>query len=308
MHFVFVGAGGVGGYYGALLARQGHTVGFVARGAHLQAMRSQGLQIFSPHGDFSLPQVMVSESAQPFGQADVLFSCVKAYDMESALQAMTPAVGPNTLLISLQNGVEAAEALSARFGVGRVAGGVTWVSSFVEAPGVIRQVSQFRRIVLGELDGSHSPRLEALRSVLAETGLQVEISAQIEKILWTKLVFISAASSFGALTGLPIGQYRAVPPTRALIRQLMAEVQSVARALGIALDEDVVEQALGFLDSAAPAMRASFQVDVAAGKRFELEALLGVIGRKARLAGVPTPLADSLYALLLPVYQANLSR
>lgn len=308
MNFVIAGAGGVGGYYGALLARQGHQVGFVARGAHLQAMRANGLQVFSPHGDFSLPQVQASQNAADFGPAQVILSCVKAYDTESALQAMAPAVGPETLLVSLQNGVEAAEALSARFGAQRVLGGVTWVSSFVEAPGVIRQVSQFRRIVLGELDGRLTPRLEGLRSALAETGLQAEATAQIEKILWTKLIFISAVSSLGALTRLPVGKYRDFPFTRALIVQLMWEVESVALALGIDLDDDVVMQALGFLDAAAPDMRSSFQVDAAAGKRFELDALLGVVIRKARQVGVSASLAEYLHALLVPVYEDNASR
>lgn len=303
MKIVVFGAGGIGGYYGALLAQQGHQVIFVARGAHLQAMRQRGLQIKSVHGDLTIFPVQATDAPAEIGAAELILFCAKAYDTESGARALAPIISPQTTVISLQNGVDAAERLGAILGAQALLGGATWISAAIESPGVIRQVSAFRRIALGEFSGQVTPRLQAIFAALQPTGISVEITPDIRKILWTKFIFITAASSFGALTGLPVGAYRAVAPTRALIVQLMREAAAVGRAQGVALETDVVEKALGFLDAAEPTIRASMQLDVAAGKQFELEAMLGVIGRKGRAAGVDTPLADALYALLLPVLQ-----
>jgi len=304
MKIVIFGTGGVGGYYGALLARQGHSVTFVARGAHLQAIRQRGLQIKSVHGDFLIFPAQATDSPAEIGAAEVILFCAKAYDTESGARALAPIISPQTTVISLQNGVDAAERLGAILGAEHLLGGVTWISSAIESPGVIRQVSAFRRIALGEFSGQVTPRLQAIFSALRETGVSVEIAPDIQKMVWTKFTFIAAAASFGALTGLPLGGYRQVPQTRALIVQLMREVEAVGRNLGVALEADVVEKALGFLDAAEPGIKASLQVDVEAGKPFELEALVGVIGRKGREAGLPTPLADALYGLLLPLLPA----
>ncbi|GAB4501161.1 MAG: 2-dehydropantoate 2-reductase [Anaerolineales bacterium] len=301
MKIVIFGAGGVGGYYGALLAKQGHAVTFVARGAHLQAMRQRGLQIKSAHGDFTIFPVRATDNPAELDPPELILFCAKAYDTESGARALTPIVAAQTSIVSLQNGVDAAERLGAALGAEKIIGGVTWISAAIESPGVIRQVSAFRRIALGEFSGQTTPRLQAIFAALQETGLSVELTPDIQKMLWTKFIFIAAASSFGALTRLPIGAYRSLPETRALIVQLMREVEALGRAQGVALDSDVVEKALGFLDGAEATIKASMQLDVEAGKQFELEAMLGVIVRKGRAAGLPTPLAETLYALLLPV-------
>lgn len=301
MKIMVMGSGGVGGYYGALLARQGNDVTFIARGAHLEAMRTNGLQVKSIFGDFNIQPARAAAAPEEAGTADLILFCTKTYSTEEAARALLPVIGPQTTVLSLQNGVDACERIGKIVGVEHVVGGATWLSSAVEAPGVIKQVSQFRRVVIGELDGRRSERIEWIYQVLKETGIVVEISDDIQKVLWAKFVFIAAASSLGALTRLPIGEYRAVPETRQMIVSLMREVEALARAQGIAVDEDVVQKSLEFMDAAAPHIKASMQLDVENGRRTELDSMVGVIGRKGREHGVPTPTADFVYASLLPV-------
>jgi 2-dehydropantoate 2-reductase len=301
MRIALMGSGGVGGYYGGLLARAGHDVAFVARGPHLAALRQNGLRVKSLHGDFVLPSVTATDAPAEIGAVDYVLLCVKTPDTERAVEAAAPTLGPATTVVSLQNGIDAAERIGAVVGIDRVLGGVTWISSAVEAPGVIRQVSQFRRVVLGELNGRVTPRARALVEAFGATGVAAELSQDIRRVLWTKFVFIAAISGVGALTRLPIGDYRAVPETRALLLRLMREVEALGRARGVALDADVVEKALALVDGAAPTIRTSMQRDVEAGRRSELESMVGVVCRKGSESGVPTPAADLVYAALLPV-------
>jgi 2-dehydropantoate 2-reductase len=214
---------------------------------------------------------------------------------------MLPLIDARTTMLSLQNGIDAAERIGTIVGADHVIGGATWISSAVEAPGIIKQMSQFRRIVVGELKGGISPRVETFVEAFRPTGITIEASDDIRKILWTKYTFISSASGLGSLTRLPIGEYRAIPETRAMILGLMREVEAVARALGVALDADVVEKSIKFMDDAAPHIKASMQLDVETGRRTEIEAMIGALGRKGRETGVPTPIADFIYAALLPV-------
>jgi 2-dehydropantoate 2-reductase len=301
MKILIMGTGGVGGYYGGLLAQAGNDVTFIARGAHLYAIRHEGLKVNSVHGGFVISPANATDDPINVGPVDLILFCVKAYSTEEAAEAIRPAVGPHTAVLSLQNGVDAAERIGKVVGAEHVIGGATWLSSAVEAPGVISQVSQFRRVVLGELDGSRSERIQSVFEVLKSTGITVEISEDILKILWTKFVFISSASSFGSLTRLPMAEYRAIPETRIMITGLMREVEALARAQGIALDDDVVQKCLAFMDSAASHIKASMQLDVESGHRTELESMVGVIGRNGRELGVPTPVADFIYACLLPI-------
>lgn len=302
MKIAIMGTGGVGAYYGGLLAKHGNDVTFIARGAHLEALRTKGLQVKSVHGDFSIVPAQATDNPAKVGAADLVLFCVKTYHTEEAAQAIRPIVGPQTAVISLQNGVDAAERIGKVVGAEHVLGGVAQLSSAIEAPGVVKQVSQFRRIIFGEFDGSVSERARAIESVLKEAEIAAEISTDIQKALWTKLVFICAASSLGSLTRLTMGDWRAVPETRDLAVRLMKEVEAVGRAHGVNLDADVVEKSLAFIDAAAPQIKPSMQVDVEAGRQTELEAMIGVVGRKGREKGVSTPLADTVYAALLPVH------
>ncbi len=201
-----------------------------------------------------------------------------------------------------------AERIGNLVGMEHVIGGVTWLSSAVEAPGVIRQVSQFRRIVFGELTGGLSKRMESISEAFNTTGITVEASEDIHKVLWTKLVFITAVSSLGSLTRLPLGDYRAIPETRSLLTRIMKEVESVARAQNVQLDEDVVESWLEFIDSSAPNIKPSMQLDIESGHRTELESIIGVVSRKGHDLGVPTPAIDFVYASLLPIEQKARTR
>ncbi|MFZ5910890.1 MAG: 2-dehydropantoate 2-reductase [Chloroflexota bacterium] len=301
MKIAVVGTGGVGGYYGGLLAKQGHEVTFLARGEHLKAIQQNGLRVNSIHGDFLIQPAQATDETAQVGPVDLAIICTKTYATEQAAQQIRPLIRGGTTVMSLQNGIDAAERIGRIVGMEHVVGGVTWISSAVESPGVIKQVSQFRRVVLGELDGQVTPRAQAIHRAFQETGVTAELSENILKVLWTKFVFISAASSLGSLTRLAIGEYRAVPETRELMTRLMKEVEALARAQKIDLDGDVVQKSLEFIDNATPTIKASMQLDVGAGRPSEIEAMIGVIGRKGRELGVPTPVADFVYASLLPI-------
>jgi 2-dehydropantoate 2-reductase len=301
MKITIMGTGGVGGYYGGLLARQGHDVTFIARGAHLKAIQEEGLRVYSIHGDFHIIPAKATDDPVEIGPVDLVLFCTKTYASDEAARQIKPIVRPETTVVSLQNGVESVEQIGSIIGMGNMIGATTWISSAVVAPGVIKQVSQFRRIVLGELDGTITPRVQAIHTAFLETGVSVELTENILKILWTKFNFISAISSMGALTRLSIGEYRDVAEARAMMVNLMRETEAIARAQHVELDQDVVEKSLDFIDSAAPHIRASMQVDVEAGRRSEIESMIGVIGRKGRQLGIPTPTADLIYAALLPV-------
>jgi 2-dehydropantoate 2-reductase len=284
-----------------LLAQQGHQVTFISRGAHLYAIRHEGLKVNSIHGDFTVFPANATDDPARVEPVDLVLFCVKTYNTDEDAQAIRPVVVLQTSVLSLQNGVDAAERIGNVVGREHVIGGATWLSSAVESPGVIRQISQFRRIVFGELAGGSSERIQSILEVLNPTGITIETSENIQKILWTKFVFISAVSAFGSLTRLPMGDYRAVPETRGLISGIMREVEALARAQDILLDPDVVQKSLEFMDNAAPHIKPSMQLDVESGRRTELESMVGVIGRKARELGVRTPVADFAYNSLLPV-------
>lgn len=300
MKIAIMGTGGVGGYYGGLLADKGHEVNFIARGAHLKAIQENGLQIKSIHGDFNVKPAQAADDPAQIGPVDLVVFCTKTYSIDKSAEQIKPLVASETTILPLQNGIDAADRIGAVVGMEHMLGGATWISSAVEAPGVIKQVSQFRRVVLGELDGQVTARAQAVHKAFEETGITAELSEDILKILWTKFVFISMASSLGSLTRLTIGQYRSVPETRAMMTTLMQEVEAVARAQGVELASDVVKKSMDFVDNAAPQIKPSMQLDVEAGRKSEIEAMIGVIGRKGRELGVPTPVADMVYASLLP--------
>lgn len=301
MKIAVMGSGGVGAYYGGLLAHHGHEVTFIARGAHLEAIQTTGLHVKSIHGDFVVLPAKVTEKPSQVGLVDFVLFCVKNPDTDSAAQAIQPVVGPGTTVMSLQNGIDAAERIGAVVGIEHMIGSTTWISSSIESPGVIRQVSQFRRIVLGELGGQMTSRVKTITEAFERTGITVESTENILKVLWTKFVFIAAISGVGSLTRLEIGEYRSIPETRAILISLMREIETVARAISVSLDTDVVEQSLTFIDNSAPHIKPSMQRDIETGRVSELEAIIGVIGRKGRELGLPTPVSDIVYAALLPI-------
>jgi 2-dehydropantoate 2-reductase len=297
-----IGAGGVGGYYGGLLARQGYEVTFLARGVHLDAIRKNGLQVKSVHGDFIVSPAQATDDFTQIGPVDLILFCVKTHDTARTAQAIKPFSGVGTLILSLQNGIDATQRIGAVVGAEHLLAGATWISSAVEAPGVIRQVSQHRRIVFGPWNGHITPDHQSIHDAFQQAGIDVELSENMAKVLWTKFVFITAISSLGALTRLTIGEYRNIPETRAIMMSLMREAEAVARSQGVDLEADIIDKSLASINAFDPWIKAFMQLDVEAGKVFELESLVGVIGRKGREANVPTPTADMVYAALLPVY------
>ncbi len=298
MKIAIVGAGGVGGYLGGTLARAGHDVTLIARGAHLQAMRAHGLRIQSVHGDFVIDPVQATDRPAEVGPVNLTIFAVKTYDIAEAAEMSRPLVGPHTAVLPLQNGVESASRLGDVYGREAVLGGAVWIVSAVVEPGVIRQESQLRRMVIGELDGQRTGRVQAIRDALAQSGFTVEVTDQIEKILWTKLLFIASFSGITSVTRAPAGPVRACAESRLLLRQAMQEIEAVARARGVPLDADVVDKTLALVDGLDPGATTSMQRDVIAGRRLEHEAINGAVVRAGRALGVPTPAHEFFWTCL----------
>ncbi|MFQ5895549.1 MAG: 2-dehydropantoate 2-reductase [Nitrospinota bacterium] len=298
MRFAVMGAGGIGGYFGAMLARAGREVHFIARGQHLEAMRREGLRIRSvAPGEFTVWNHFTDEPAS-VGPVDVVLFAVKSYHTEAAAEALVPQVEEDTAILTLQNGVDNEEKLAARFGRERVLGGAAYIFSIIAAPGVIAQTAGPRRIVFGELAGGESARGRRLLEEFRACKVVAELSGDIWKELWTKFLFICGLSGITAIARATVGELRGNPGTRELLREVMEEVHRVGLARGVRLDADAVEKSMGLVDGLQPAMTSSLAYDLEHGKRLEVEALFGTVSRYGREAGVPTPANDFLCRVL----------
>ncbi len=300
MKIAIMGTGGVGGYYGGLLAQAGHEVTFIARGAHLAAIRSQGLQVRSVFGDFRVSPAQATDNPAKAGVVELVVFATKTYHTDEAAQLIKPMVGRDTMIISFQNGVDAAERIAQIVGVEHLLGGATWLSAAIEEPGVIGQYSRFRRIVLGELDGRTTPRAQVLFEIFKSTGATVELVSNIEQVLWTKFVFISAISALGSLTRVTMGEYRGVREARGVLTEAIKEIVAVARAKGVSLAPDVPAGTLKFIDESAAGIKPSMQRDIEAGRMSELESMIGIVVRLGEKLGVATPVMGLAYAMLKP--------
>lgn len=298
MRIAVMGSGGVGGYFGARLAVGGADVTFVARGAHLAAMRTQGLTIESEHEPIHLQSVKVTDDPATIGPADVVMFCVKLWDTEAAARTLLPIIGPETVLISFQNGVQKDDLLRPIVGDATLAGGVAYVATHVARPGVIAQTGPMQRLVFGEFDGRSSARLEAFRAACIAGGINAEISPDIRRALWEKFVFLAALSGATASTRTPLGPLRSNPVTRQFLLDLMQEVVAVGRAHGVALPEDFVAQRTTFLDGLPADMTASMHHDLEAGRPLELQWLSGGVTTLGEAVGVPTPMHRAVRAVL----------
>jgi 2-dehydropantoate 2-reductase len=295
-----MGSGGTGGYFGALLARAGEDVTFVARGAHLAALRAAGLTVRSRlAGDFTVPARATDDPAEA-GAADLVLFCVKAYDTESAAARLRPAVGPETVILPVQNGIDGAERISRIVGPGHAIGGLAAVSSVIAAPGIVEHRAGPDVIQLGELDGQPSERTQHIADALRRAGIKAQVRPDIRVALWEKFVLICGLSGLTALTRLPIGTVLACAETRTLCRQTMEETHAVGRAEGVALPGGHVERTLAFFEGSDPAIRGSLYYDLAAGRRLEIDTLNGTVVRLGRERGVPTPANFAIYAALKP--------
>jgi 2-dehydropantoate 2-reductase len=294
-----IGAGGVGGLFGGRLAHAGCDVHFVARGAHLAAMRENGLTIESDaHGIVHVPRVNATDDPSTIGQVDYLMLAVKLWDTEAAARNARSLVGPHTAVLSLQNGVIKDDILRGIFGPSALMGGVAYVGTSIARPGVIRQVGPLQRIVFGEYDGSESPRARRLLEALLRAGVQAELSRDIRRTLWEKYVFLVGLSGSTAAARRSIGPVRSNPRSRAFLRDLMQETVAVGRALGIDLPEDYAEQRLAFADTLPSDMSSSLHHDLERGNRLEVEWLSGGVVELGKSVNVPTPCNRAVWDIL----------
>lgn len=299
MRIVVMGAGGVGGYFGAKLARAGQAVTLVARGAHLESIRREGLRVRSAtEGEF-VARVEAVHDLRGQAPADAAVLAVKGFDTEDAVGQLGPVVGPGTAVLSLQNGVSSAEVIDRVLGPGHAVGGAAYVFAFLEAPGVIAH-RLLGRIVLGELDGSVTARVRDLHAALAGAGIPTELSTSMRRILWEKYLLIGAQAGMTALTRSPSGVLREIPECWAMYRALVEELAALGRAEGVDLPAEAVDRIMKAASELSPEATSSLANDLEAGRRLELETLHGYAVRLGERHRVPTPATLAVYAALRP--------
>jgi 2-dehydropantoate 2-reductase len=300
MRIVVVGAGGVGGGFGAALAKAGADVTFIARGAHLAAMKGQGLKVTGPRGDTHLVPTKATDNPAEIGKVDIVLFCVKLWDVESAGERIKPLIGPDTAVIPLQNGIDAHERLIPILGKNCVMGGVAQISASIIAPGVIQQVGTFMRMVFGELDGKRSKRAEDFLALCLQAGFDATLSDQILTDLWMKFILLATNAGMMSLARQPIGALRDDTDMRPLFTAAYQETIDVGRARGVALPADALDKILDFTGHMPPAMKASMALDLDRGNRLEVPWLSGKVAELGRQFGIPTPTHSMMYAMLKP--------
>jgi 2-dehydropantoate 2-reductase len=303
MKFAILGSGAVGGYYGAKLARAGHDVTFIARGAHLAVIRARGLEIRSPAlGDFTV-NASAEEDTRHVGPVDVVIVAVKAYDNPTALPLVAPMVGPATTILSLQNGVDSAGELANHFGEAPVIGGVTYIATAVVSPGVIEQTGTHRRIVLGEVFGALpclTDRVRSIHQAFSGADIQSEAVEDGRVPIWEKFIFLVSLAGFTGASRLPIGPLWSDEIVRRTFLDGCREIERLARAERVPVASDIVERISTYVEGIPGSMRSSLLIDLAQGKRIEVEQLQGSVVRRAQRAGVAVPIMSALYAVLKP--------
>ena len=303
MRFAILGSGAVGGYFGAKLARSGQEVTFVARGAHLEAIRQRGLEVKSARlGDFIVQAPAESDTSR-IGPVDAVLVAVKAYDNRTALPMLEPLVGPETMVLTLQNGVDSVDEVATVVGDAHVLGGTTYVATALEAPGLIVQTGVHRSIIFGEVFGDRSQvseRVQRLAEVLAAADIQITAVADGRVPIWDKFVYLVAFSGFTGAARLPIGHLWKSPQAQEMFYATSREVAAVARAEGVTISANRFETLKEYMDNIPPTTRSSLLIDLEHGKRIEVEALQGAAIRRARAHNVPTPIISTLYSVLKP--------
>jgi 2-dehydropantoate 2-reductase len=300
MKIAFIGIGALGGYFGGRLVKAGNDVIFIARGSTLEALRKNGLRVESPLGDFALPKVHATGDPAGVGQVDAVFVTTKAWQVSEAAQQIGSMVGPETVVVPFQNGVEAYDQLAAVLGPEHVLGGMCHVIAMVIAPGVIRHGGLTAMITIGEWNNARTPRLERLVECLRAAGLETRVPENIQVALWEKFEFIASFGGVGAVTRAPAGVMRSVPGTRLLLERAMREIVGLARAGGVLVPDESVANTMKFIDSLPPDGTASMQRDLIAGRPSELEAQSGAVVRLGRARNFPTPVHEFVYNAMLP--------
>jgi 2-dehydropantoate 2-reductase len=303
MRVVVIGSGAVGGYYGAKLARAGHEVTFIARGAHLRAIRERGLLIWSPLGDFRV-QARAEQDTARLSKSDLVIFAVKTYDNDSALRLLPSVTGPHTLVLTLQNGVDSATEIASVVGTPPVLAGATYIATAIAAPGLIEQTGTHRRIVFGEIFNTGadvSDRVRQLAQTMNAADIEAEPVADARGPLWEKFIYLAAYAGFSGSSRQPAGPIWNDPITRDQFLAAVEEIATVAQAEGVTLAEDPAARRAritSYMETVPKTMRASLLIDLQAGKRIEVEALQGAIVRRAAARGVATPIMRTLYAVL----------
>jgi 2-dehydropantoate 2-reductase len=299
MRIAVVGAGGVGGYFGARLAAAGAEVHFLARGAHLDAMRARGLRLESPKGNLHLPHVNVTADAATIGPCDIVLFCVKLYDIERATASLPPLIGPDTIVLPFQNGVESVDLLSRAIGLPHTGGGTAYITAVIAEPGVIRH-TVMDSLIFGELDGRRSPRLARFLETCTLAGFNATLSDQITIDIWTKFVRLSVFSGMTAVTRCPIGPIVRDPDLFAMLTDAVREARAVAVAKGVPVPSTVVDDVGVAYGRMAPEAKSSMLHDLERGRRLELPWLSGAVARLGAEIGVPTPIHGFIATVLKP--------
>lgn len=300
MRIAIFGTGGAGGYFGAHLAQAGEDVVFIARGEHLRAIREKGLRLEKAVGEIVVADAQATDDPAQAGTVAAVLVGVKAWQVAEAARDMRPMLTPQTFVVPLQNGVEAAAQLATVLGANHVLGGLCGTISWIAAPGHIRSLGTTHFIKFGELDDQPSERTGQLRKAFERAGVKVEVPSNIQAALWEKFLFGAPYGGVGAVTRAPVGVIRSLPQTRRMLEQGMEEILEVAGALHIPLADGIVERSMALLDSLDPSSTTSLQRDILAGKPSELEAWSGAVVRLGHKAGVSTPLHEFIYHSLLP--------
>ena len=300
MKIAIIGAGGVGGYFGARLAASGEEVHFIARGAHLDAIKQDGLRVLSANGDVVVKPALATKDPASVGPVDLVMIAVKLWSTEEAVRGAKPLIGPNTAVVSFQNGVMAADLIEKAYGKEHTLGGVANIAALIEKPGVIRHNGTMALLTVGELDGQRSARVEAFLHACEKAGIQARAAGSIVKAIWEKYVALVALSAMTSLTRLSVGSVREDPDTRQLMSQIMNEVVAVGHAKGVQLDEDTVERLVQHIDHLPRGMVASMLGDLERGNRLELPWLSGGVVQMGQELGVSVPANTFIFAALKP--------
>jgi 2-dehydropantoate 2-reductase len=298
MRIAAMAAGAVGGYFGGRLAAAGHDVFFIARGGQLVALRTDGLRLQSTLGDLHLPKVNATSDPQEVGAVDIVLFAVKLWDTETAAAMARPLVGPQTRVITLQNGVDSVERVSPVLGADKVVGGIAYIASVMSAPGVVTHTSQFAQMRCGRIDGAADAQLAAFAQAAQAAGIDIALSDSIDVDRWKKFVFLVGLSAATGATRHPLGPILADPDTRTFFYRLMQEVAAVGRAKGVALPADFADDRMKFAEAAPPGFKASLLHDLERGNRIELDWLSGKVVELGLALGVPTPANGAAYAVL----------
>ena len=299
MKIAVMGAGGIGGCYGGLLAQAGNDVTLIARGAHLAAIKEKGLQLIQPEGDFTVAVAATDDPSQ-VGPVELVIFSVKAHQNSKAVPLIEPLIGEDTTILTIQNGVESAEELGQDYGAERVLPGSAYLLSNITSPGVIKQLSLVPRVAFGESNGDRSQRAIAIRDTFCEANIEAELSDDISKALWSKLLYNSPANAMASAARLSPRDLIEYPHGAAMFRSAIQEVANVGTAYGIPFGQDDVQGAMDLITARPMGARGSMQADLEAGRPLELEAIVGSVRRIGRKVNVPTPVFDMLYTLLLP--------